>query len=177
MNLLSIDPGYSKSGRGCACAAFRDGILAAHWFERPEQFGYHVGGMCWLDVILWERPQCDGRTWHVPPDVLIQLTAAGAELAGLYAGATGARLVSQTPTGSKGSVPKPIAHMRLLEALTDAEIAVLGGPPTMRHVREAVERGALDRWRPGKSYYPSTWLMHNILDAVALGAKYLGRLK
>jgi hypothetical protein len=180
MNLLAIDSGYAKSGKGCACAAFFGRHLVKHFFERPRECHPASYGMA-FEIVLWEQPQGDGRTWHVPPEVMIQLTTAGAELAGLFAGWSMAhgsccKIVSQTPTGSKGSVPKPIAHLRLWEALTEPERAMLGGAATGKAIAAACERGALDRWRPGKSYYPSTWLMHNILDAVALGAKYLGRL-
>lgn len=179
-NLLSEDPGYAKSGKGCACALYLDDHLDSHWFERPEDFcvrgiASHLPHSTRLDVVLWEKPQGDARTWHIPPAVMIELTAAGASLAGLYAGAAGAKLITQTPTQSKGSNPKPICHARLWEALTPQERSTLGGDATWAQIDAACERGALARWAPGKTYYPASWLTHNILDAVALGAKYLGR--
>jgi hypothetical protein len=177
-NLLSIDPGYAKSGKGCACAFFRDGAMHEHWFERPENWTVSKAYAYALQIhtVLWEKPQCDGRTYAVGHATMIELTAAGASLAGLYAGAFGAQLVALTPSASKGSVPKPVCHRRLWQdKLTADERLLLGGDATWRQIDLACEKGALARWKPGVSYYPGTWLTHNILDAVALGCGYLGR--
>jgi hypothetical protein len=61
--------------------------------------------------------------------------------------------------------------------LYQAEHIVLGGFKTYEIILSARERGARERWaKPGAAYYPSGWEMHNTLDAVALGATYLGRI-
>lgn len=172
-SVIAIDPGYAKSGGGCACAMFDDGVLSEVWFERPEDWNPHCN---LADAVVWEIPQMDKRTWAIPPEVMIQLTAAGATLAGLYAGASGVRTTGLTPSASKGSVPKPIAHLRMWERLEPVERELLGGAKTFTAIEAACEKGALNRWgKSGVKYYPRSFTTHNILDAVDLGLGFLGR--
>lgn len=178
INILAIDPGYAKGGKGCACAFFRDGILARTWFERHSTWCHSSARAATpgLRAVVWEKPQADGRTYAAGPAVMIDLTDAGASLAGLYAGYFGAQLVALTPSASKGNRPKPICHRELwTSVLTDTERALLGGDATWRQIEKACEKGALSRWNPKLDWYPRTWLLHNILDALALGCGYLGR--
>lgn len=179
MNVIAIDPGYSRKGQGCACAYVgNDETGLKTWFARPQDKQVLSGlpFYAYVDRVIVEQPQQDSRSWSIPPAVLMQLSFEGAWLAGLYAGRCVCTVVPLTPSTSKGSVPKPIAHKRLWAQLTDEERDVLGGNPTFAQICKACERGALDKWsRAGVTYYPSTWLQHNILDAVDLGVGYLGR--
>lgn len=172
MRIIAIDPGYSKLGKGCACALTHDGVLKAVWFARPET--HHAVGV-YVDTVVLEKPQWDGR--DATAQVLIELTYAGALLAGLYAGADGAEVVALTPSAWKGSTPKPVHHGRLWDILTRDEQGILGGDRTGAAIQAAKEKGALNRWaRPGVTYYPKAFETHNILDAVALNMFHFGRL-
>ena len=128
-----------------------------------------------LDLVVVEKPQPDSRTYSSVPTV-IELSWQGALVAGLYAGASGCPIQEYMPTEWKGSVAKPIAHSRLWKILEPDERVLLGGDATLAQIERAKDRGALARWAPGRTYYPETWLMHNILDAVALGCFHLGRI-
>lgn len=172
-NTLAIDPGYAAKGDGCACAFVGGDGEIRLWFERPANFGLikHLPASSVLRVVRWELPQADKRTYHVPPQILVGLTAAGATLAGLYAGRHRATIEAITPSNSKGSVPKPIAHARLLARLSARDLALVTAqiPGVLAKVDTAVEKGARDRWaKPGAAYYPSTWTGHNLLDALDL---------
>jgi hypothetical protein len=176
--MISIDPGYAKRGKGCACARFDGGRLRCVWFARPEAAWRTTPAHAQrgVDLVVWEIPQVDRRTRVSTPHV-VQLAAVGGTLAGLYAGAAGARVEPVTPAQWKGATPKPVAHGRMLRALNDAELAMVGGADTVAAVEAAKRKGARDRWsRDGSSYYPSSWLMHNLLDAVGIGLWRLGRI-
>lgn len=174
--LVAIDPGYAKRGSGCAVAVFAGLSLVRVGFERPEcvrPSALAVGA----DTVLWECPQVDARTRTSAPAV-VQLAAVGGMLAGMFAGACGCPCMPISPAAWKGSVPKPVHHGRVWVLLDDREQALLGGASTGVAIESAKRRGALDRWgKPGVAYYPSTWLAHNLLDAVALGLTHLGRIK
>lgn len=176
--LLAIDPGYTKSGQGCACAALVLGRLHAVWFERPPA---DAGDLeCPLDfgLVVVEKPQADGRTQGINPTVVIELAWVGAALGGLYAGRDGCGFKGATVSAWKNSVPKPVHHKRLWHVLEDSERALLGGPKTLAVIEVACTKGALDRWgKPGVRYYPKSFETHNLLDAVALGMHALGRFK
>jgi hypothetical protein len=171
---LAIDPGYEKTGDGCAVAMAIRGQLDSLWFERAKDFD---GTSFELDHVIVEQPQQDGRSWVVPPAVLIRLSWEGALLAGLYAGATGAQLHPPTVTQWKGGEKKPAHHARLWAVLSPAERAVLGGEKTYAVIKAACQKGALCRWKkPSDELYPSTFKTHNLLDAAALLMWALGRL-
>lgn len=178
-SFVAIDPGYARKGGGCAVARFVFGTLRGAWFERPHDFrDSNVGAD---DFVIWERPQYEGgthgRSTKISPEVLIALTEAGASLAGLYAGAAGCPIIAKTPRQWKGSLQKPPHHAALWAVLSEAERALLGGAKTGAIIDRACERGALDCWRKhGVEYYPSGFVTHNLLDAVALGCGHIGRL-
>lgn len=174
--VIAIDPGYAKSGEGCACAYLVDGYLAKVWFERPETAildPWHSG--C-VDLVVAEKPQGDKRSLAVPIDHLIELAWQGATLAAIYASRSDAELRCPKVRDWKGNEAKPQQHRRLWKALSEGEREVLGGDATGLAIEKACIKGALKRWAPGISYYPKTFLTHNILDAAALGAKTIGRL-
>lgn len=173
-NLLAIDPGCAKDGPGCAVALYRDEVLYHTWFERPSIAAIYLAQDTGnLDAVVWEIPQHDGRPMAY--DTAIQLTAAGASLANMYAGRFGGRVIARTPRAWKGTLPKAITHKQMWDALTPSERAVLGGDATGRQIEAAVERGAKARWKPDKShYYPAGWVDHNRLDAARIG---FGELK
>lgn len=181
MNIIAIDPGYSKRSQGCACALFFDDELVSVWFERRPSsprllsrgdIQAHV-----MDLVVVEEPQQDERTRGIPPEVIARLAWEGGTLGAMYAGLYGCKFAGRTPTAWKGGLQKPVHHGRLWGVLTDEERNVLGGDATLREIEAAKERGALARWkRPGVEYYRSGWTTHNLLDAAALGATELGRL-
>ena len=170
-----IDPGYSKTGKGCACALFRPDSkrvwrVCTAWFMRPEDFSVAQNGLPDVDKVTYELPQQDKRSRSTPHEVLIKLTAAGASLAGLYAGFAGAELDAKTPSQWKGSLEKPPHHADIWDKLSPNERNMLGGDATKKEIDKACRKGGLDNWRrPGAEYYPKTWLTHNLLDAVGMG--------
>jgi len=179
MNLIAIDPGYSKRSQGCACALFVGSALFSVWFERrpssPRLLSRGDGPL--VDRIIVEEPQQDERTRGIPPEVIARLAWEGGTLGAMYAGLYGCKFFGRTPTAWKGGLQKPVHHGRLWDVLSDDERIVLGGAATLREIEAAKERGALARWkRPGVEYYRSGWTTHNLLDAAALGATELGRL-
>lgn len=181
MNIIAIDPGYSKRSQGCACALFFGDVLVSTWFERrpssPRSLSRGDIHAHQMDRVVVEEPQQDERTRGIPPDVIAKLAWEGGTLGAMYAGHFGCEFFGRTPTAWKGGLQKPVHHGRLWDVLSDAERALLGGGATLHEIEAAKERGALARWkRPGVEYYRSGWTMHNLLDAAALGATELGRL-
>lgn len=182
MIVLAIDPGVA--GEGNACAWFECDELLETWFERVPKRVEDAGtpravGTQHCDCVVIERPQQDERSRSSRPKDLIDLAWEGALLAGAFAGRDGTPIVALTPTAWKGSESKPAMHARLwITVLNGHEREILGGEDTWRVIQKAREKGALDRWsRPGASYYPRTWTMHNKLDAVCLGAVFIGRMR
>lgn len=176
---LGIDPGYAKSGEGNACAYVRDGVLRDAWFERYAG-GPVSAGMYGIDLVIAERPAYQGRrTDEASPETLMRLSWEGALLAGAYAGAYGARLVSITSDAWKGEEAKAACHSRLWEILSPDERIILGGMKTEALIRAAVRACALRRWPAGMHGYPSgkAGLVHNKLDAVAMTMTVLGRMR
>lgn len=171
--LVAIDPGYAKRGQGCAVALFVSGVLASVRFLRPANATPDALAVC-ATLVVWECPQVDDRTRCSVPHV-VELAAVGAELAGLFAGACGAKLERVTPSQWKGSTPKPVAHARMWERLSFAERALLGGDTTIERVHAAQRAGALERWAREGAHYYGAWQGHNTLDAVGLGLWKLGR--
>lgn len=174
--MIAIDPGFAARGRGCACAHFVDGRLVSVWFARPEAVaGTPAPTRANVHRVVWECPQVDKRTRGSVP-AIVQLAAVGGTLAGLYAGQLAAVVEPVAPSAWKGSAPKPVAHGRMWIALTPAERTILGGDATATAIETAKRAGAKARWaRDGASYYPSTFAMHNLLDAVGIGMWRLGR--
>jgi hypothetical protein len=172
VNLIAIDPGYGKNSGGCALAMFMRGVLVSAGFERHTAPGFWRG--CGADVVVYELPQVRPREDASPgkANTLIQLAAAGAELAGRLAGSS-TPVLAVAPVKWKGAVAKPVCHSRLWGGLSDAERACIGSPCEVeRHINEAKRKGGLARWKPGTNYY-GTWPLHNILDAVGIGIWYL----
>lgn len=174
MWLIAIDPGYSKRGQGCACALFGCGLLHHAWFARPDDVSEVMPDGA--DVV-WELPEVRPREDVSPgkANTLIKLAAEGATLAGMYAPATGGKVLAVAPSHWKGSTPKPVHHGRVWLRLSTEERSVIGVPWEIEaKINEAKRLGGLDRWaKPGHTYYRS-WPTHNLLDAVGLGQWYLG---
>lgn len=169
--ILAIDPGVRLK---CAWALLgQDGALDAHGFGRYGDC-LALTGRKITDVVV-EKPEYQGaRTLYARDQDLIDLSWEGALLAGALAGQHNATLRVLTPTQWKGQVPKPAHHLRLWEKLTLAERMLVGGALTGQTITAAARKGALDRWkRSGASYYPKSFALHNVLDAVALGKFYV----
>ena len=166
-SLLAIDPGVHAQ----ACALYVGGYLDSVEFNlHPDLANL---------VVVVERPEYQGkRTEAARVQDLIALAWNGARFGSMVAASSpGGRLVELTPSQWKGSSPKPVVHAALWGVLSAAERAILGGAKTHAAIVKALERGAAKRWPPNAHMYPSAWTMHNILDAAAMGAFYLGRIK
>jgi hypothetical protein len=164
--VLAIDPGV----KACACVTFVDGALVEVEFMTAPYPAYAPSPNC----VIVERPEQDGRSFTARPKDLMALAWAGAALA--YS--VGAPVVEYTPSQWKGQVPKPAQHMRLWGLLTEAERALLGDARTGEAIAMAARKGALDRGsKPGASYYPRSFVTHNLLDAVALGRFHITKEK
>lgn len=175
MTLVAIDPGYSRNGQGCAVAVFEGTALVRVLFARPETVDHATLRSIGAEQVVWECPQVDSRT-RVSVPAVVQLAAIGGTLAGLIAGASGATVEPVTPSAWKGSAPKPVAHGRMWDRLSDDERLLLGGEATATQIAAAKRRGAACRWDPARSpYYPATWVTHNVLDAVGIGLWKLQR--
>lgn len=174
---LTIDPGYSRKSGGCACAEGIGGLLVGAWFQRPgSTFEDRAAGS--PAHVIVEQPQQDGRSWGIPPAVLIKLAWDGAKLGGLYAGAYGAVLHDPTVSTWKGTEKKPAHHKRLWAVLLERERFVLGGAKTLAAINAACEKGALCRWsKKSDELYPKSFKTHNLLDAAAELMWALGRLE
>lgn len=160
-SLIAIDPGVYKT----ACALYRGGRLYSVGYGPDMQ-------RVRADRAVCEKPQFDARVGVYN----IDLAVAGAFLAGRLS--TGG-VVFTEPRHWKGSRPKPVHHQEAWAELLPRERSILPAD-TYTRICNAVERGALDRWRKsGGSYYGRSQGsdVHNLLDAVALGLWYLGRLK
>jgi hypothetical protein len=181
--LLAIDPGYSKTGQGSAVARFNSSVplddlarLVGVWFVRSGDVDRPAGVRAHGRArVVWECPQLDARSRKATPAV-VQLAAEGGEIAGAYAAHYALAIERVTPSQWKGSVPKPIAHSRLWRVLDDRERDVLGGDNAINAIERAKLAGARDRWgKEGARYYPRSFVMHNLLDAVGIGLWALGR--
>jgi hypothetical protein len=172
---IAIDPAYGKRTEGCALALVRDSVLADVWLERVPSGMFTPRHSA--ELIAWEQPEFQGaRSTTAGVDVLVQLTAAGGMLAGLYAGALGARCLALPVSAWKGNEPKASNHDRLWAKLSKAERKILGGDATGNMIKAAVSACARLRWPRGMTGYPAGWLTHNKLDAVAMGMVLGGRL-
>jgi hypothetical protein len=169
MNLCAIDPGYARSGHGCALAFFDCGNLRGIGYARDDD-SLKLLRIPPVDLVIWEEPQFDRRSM-VNPGNIVHLAGVGGVVAGWIAGYIGARIESVTPSVWKGSVPKPIHHKRVWSSLDSTAQALLGGDAAKADIDRAVLLGASSRWaNDGAAYYKTAKVVdHNILDAVALG--------
>ena len=167
-NVLAVDVGGHK--KGCSGASFgAAGLMSVH-----ARLWGGVGSYEGWTVVV-ERPQQDGRSRAVPPAILIDLAWTGAYLVGGFA-ALGASVREVEPREWKGDLQKAIHHHRLVEALTERELEVLG-MGAISEVEAAVRKGALCRWKPDSNgHYRKGSSTPDILDAVGLGLWHLGRI-
>ena len=135
------------------------------------------------DDVIVEIPQADGRGSTV--DDLIRVTAGGVRVGSRSMAHDGSDYREVTPREWKGSLPKAVCHLRMWQALSDTERALLGGEQTAKAIANACNRGAKARWKKHANHHYSNRdlptgnglkITHDILDAVSLGLWYLGRL-
>ncbi len=138
---MGCDPGLRWSG----FAVMDDGLLVLGCLVRnPEQ--KIRGPVAWTgmanalldqyplgaDCLVVEVPQFDGRTLvrGVAPDVM-EVVGVAAKTLAAFSGRVGSAM-AVTPAEWKGTVPKEIAHRRLLAQLSDEEKAAIedAGPLT-----------------------------------------------
>jgi hypothetical protein len=163
----AIDPGVD------ACAyAWGSGALQGVSFAAPENPAH-------VSSVLVERPEYQGaRSDASRTQDLIALAWAGARAAYELAGESGCLVREVTPHEWKGSVPKPVHHVRLWAVLAPAERALFPAD-TAERISKAADKCALKPGAPGASYYGrgKGSEVHNLLDAAALLMWYFGRLK
>lgn len=155
--LLAIDPGV----RGCGVALFRGSILEQAVYLEGHSHAQRAGG--WLAMVsavvefigaravyqlVTELPQVyvTQRAKGDPND-LIQLAAV---VGGLSQAFKAAQQRVYLPAEWKGQVPKEIVHTRALGRLSPEE--------------------------QGRITCRKKAMLHNVLDGVSLGLKFLGRL-
>jgi hypothetical protein len=170
--IITIDPGV----HACAVAYLENSHVQA--YDITNRVDRAMLGTLNVTHVVVERPEYQGlRTQSARPADLMALSYAAGVMAGTIAGTTGAHLVELAPSTWKGSEPKPVHHARMCQLFTADERLVLGGDATLRVIEAAVEKGARERWKKGgAACYPRAWTMHNVLDAVALGLFYVGRM-
>jgi len=166
MNLFAIDPEKHTP----YVSVFIDGKL----IDVADMADWTFGPFAGVTRIVVEIPRSYPQDPRKAND-LIDIAASGFWLAGqIKQACTGpVDLVRRTPQEWKGSVKKPIHHMRALKKLTPAELGVLQRikPDVWEHVAQACER--LTRSKKVTDY---SNVIHNHLDAVALGLTELGRM-
>lgn len=180
--LLAIDPGVAGGGNAWAWFAAGGALHSVGFAKRPDGAAVWAGAPGVIGAparVVVERPEYQGgRTQGAHAGDLISLAWSGAALAYYVAGHLVCPVIERAPSQWKGSQHKPQMHARLWGALTHKEREILGGAATWATIDRAVEKGALDRWKnPGGSYYPRAFKTHNILDAVALGAIEIARMR
>ncbi len=155
--LLTIDPGL----HGCGVGLFRDGLLeqatyveshsnaqrSAGWLAMVAAVKEFIGARAVAQLVV-ELPQVyiQARQKGDPND-LIQLAAL---VGGLCVALEHAQQKIYLPAEWKGQVPKEIVHARAMQRLSEDE--------------------------QGRISCRKKALMHNALDAMAIGLKFLGRL-
>lgn len=164
--IIAIDPGYA-AGKGNAVALLDDDgrLIECRMTEGLPSGWPVVGQIVGPHLIVWEKPQQDGRSEAVPPSVLINLTASGCLLAGWLAGCLGSRwVVPLEPRTWKNQASKSETHSRMWRELCPEERALLGGELTGATIKAARKRQIV-----GQREYPESWQTHNLLDAAAIG--------
>lgn len=184
--LVGLDPGNAKSaGRVCYGSIFRSGVLVAvRTFTRESAADWRPIGV--RPVVAVERPQMDRRSRKVPPNVLIGLAWNGALVASAL---DPVELVEYTPSGAdgwKGSINKAPHHLQLWRRLSEAERGVFvpalallrkrkqkNDPTDVAGVYRVLRAAAEKYARTGES---APHVFDDVLDAVGVGLRYLGRL-
>jgi hypothetical protein len=185
--LLAIDSGHPES----ACASFVGCVLRRVFsgnVDTVPDWAHYA-----YDRVVVEVPTLRGDATP-NPESLILIGIAGPRLAErCSASAAPERLREVRPAEWKGSLPKAVCHLRMWQALSDTERALLGGDATAKAIANACNRGAKARWKKHANHHYSNRdlpkvggiagvsdgtlkITHDILDAVALGLWYLGRL-
>ena len=178
MTVIGIDPGYSRTGKGCAIAVLGSELELVHWFFlRPTDLASVRRFASPVHVVV-EKPQFDGRT-PAAMRTTLELAWQGAAVAYYLAGLHGADVTEYEPRDWKGSARKPQHHAEIWRRLFfQREQEMLGGEATRQKIDDACKKGALDRWsKAGADYYPRSWLTHNILDALGIAMTFAGRMR
>jgi hypothetical protein len=169
MSEAYIDPGEAKD---CALACFEQGYLASLDWVNAEAIKPVAGRIATQpDSILWEKPQIYPKS-KGNPNQMVDLAVAGAEAVTYLRIGWGVPLVkvrSVLPRDWKGTIAKPVHHMRLWPILTRAERALFPAD-TWAYIQENAYAIAM-----GKSPSYSAQVV-DLLDATALGCYDLGRL-
>jgi hypothetical protein len=163
-----IDPGKHQS----AVAAFQGGKLIDVFFTIPadlRDFPHHI------DFALFENPRINGQTRGKRPNDMMDLAVVVGQLIGVLL-ARGVRANCVNPQEWKGSIKKPVHHLRVWHTLSPDERAIFaeGAGKTVdtitRKIDIACQRLAVEGKVTGYS-----WKAHNLLDAVGLGLWHLKR--
>lgn len=185
--LIAIDPGNAKiAGRVCYTAQFIGGELQTVGPMTRESAGKLTHEWRRIGIrptVAIERPQMDARSRKVPPNVLIGLAWNGALVASAL---DPVALVEYTPTEWKGSINKAPHHLQIWRRLSEEERNVFvpalaelrkrkqkTDPTDAAGVYALLSKAAEKHARTGESV---PHVFDDVLDAVGVGLRYLGRL-
>jgi hypothetical protein len=159
VRLLAVDPGVRK---GHWCALFEGQVLT--------DIRCAVGPKHILpaDVYVVETPRL--YPGHKRPNDIVDLAREAGMIMGIGL-ERGAEVIARLPQDWKGQLKKPIHHMRVIKALTEAELRLWPLYDTRAYVERDAKALAITGRMP--SY---RWYGNDAWDAVALGLTELGRL-
>lgn len=160
MNLQTIDPGVVC----CGWAWWEDSLLLACGLSRTksrtiekrvQDHYFQWGDLDSLDLIVIEKPEVyQQRFWKGDPRDLIDL----AMVVGGIIKTAKCQVKTVYPKDWKGQVPKPVTDRRVLQKLSKEEKKILKHP---------IAFGEPNTVPPS--------LRHNMIDAIGIGLKILGR--
>ncbi len=167
--LVAIDPGFTRIAR--SRTRWVDRSAFARFENRVLTLCDYVGEtLSQADEVVVEKPTV--YPTHAPgalvvsPNDIVDLAFA----AGLVSGRFGCPVTEVLAQDWKLQMQKPVCHNRMLKVLTDAERRHLPAGSEAKVVAAVRELGVTGRC---PSY---RWIGVDVLDAVALGLVYLGRL-
>jgi hypothetical protein len=185
--VVAYDPGVHKHAR----ATTRHGRLLSVGFEDAAD-GTRVapGAASLVEAVIIEKPRINGATRGKDPNDQMDLSIEAGDLRGCWRSA-GVQVLMPTPAEWKGQIKKPHHHLTVWGELSPAErelFATQAAPHIKWTKREQAAGSLVDfigrKIRRGcellaihgevREY---DWAAHNLLDAVGLNLRYLGRIR
>lgn len=183
--VLAYDPGVHRHAR----SSFKYGMLFDVAFEDAASLpALAPGARDVITAVIIEKPRINGATKGKDPNDQMDLSLEAGDLRGVYRSA-GIPVMMPTPMDWKGQLKKPHHHRRVWDALSSIERATFARC-AQEHIQQTkaektitlvefieakIERACYMLARTGKVTKYS-WGAHNLLDAVGLGLRYLGRI-
>lgn len=184
--VLTYDPGVKRHAR----ASFKHRQLFHVTFEDAASMAaLHPSAAELIEAVVVEKPRINGATEGKDPNDQMDLSIEVGDIRGVYRSA-GVRVILPTPMNWKGQLKKPHHHLKVWEALTPAEREAFAAcadrhierkqkadraVPLTAFIEAKIKNACFMLARTGKVVRYS-WGAHNLLDAVGLGLRYLGRI-